>query len=165
MEKSSRRRSEERIAGAVFVTMIAVTAMVFSAFFLVKYNTPWSLDPDFNAPAMTDVLIGYAVTLTAAALLLTLLSVGVASLNGGKRSQRHNGVPAMWLAIGVFVALAVLLSATFLLGSPSAIMVNGRFYGNTLWLRTADMFVTSSLVLLLTGAVAVACNYLFTREK
>ena len=57
------------------------------------------------------------------------------------------------IALGVALLLVVTLVLTFVFGSSEPLPVNGKVYGDELWLKLTDMFIGTSAVL---GLVAVA---------
>ena len=145
----------ERVARGVFLALLALVVVVFGAFYLVGFNRPYADDPNFNAPLLTDVLLVFVVLL----LLVAAAAMGWALA----RAWRHrdgqvidNGVPAKRIAWGVAGATLALLVVTFLLGSTSPVRVNGSEYTDVFWLKTADMFVWSALILLVAAAAVAA---------
>lgn len=151
----NRRRwlSADRLAGRVLALLIAMTALMFGAFFVVGYDMPYAEDPGFNAPLLTDTLLGYTYVLCAVAVAVAVVSmVRGAALHGGSRYET-NGVPSGRIALGVALLLVVTLALTFAFGSSEPLPVNGRVYGDELWLKLTDMFIGTSAVL---GLVAIA---------
>jgi hypothetical protein len=69
-----------------------------------------------------------------------------------------NGIPARKIVLATAGLLAGCLLLTFLLGSSAPIMVNGKPYGEVFWLKTADMFINTAIVLLLVAVIAVVCS-------
>ena len=66
-----------------------------------------------------------------------------------------HGIPAKKIFHITWIGTLVLLVATFLLGSSSPMLINGNEYGDSLWLKLSDMFVFTSLLMLLGAIVAV----------
>ena len=56
----------------------------------------------------------------------------------------------------IYLVLSLVMVVAFLLGSSSAISVNGKEYDQPTWLRVADMLVISALVLMVIATTAVA---------
>ena len=50
------------------IGLVAVSAVVFALFWLIGYDMPYEEDADFNAPLLTDALLGYVYLLTAVAV-------------------------------------------------------------------------------------------------
>jgi hypothetical protein len=66
-----------------------------------------------------------------------------------------NGVPVAKITYGIAGFTVLLLVLTFLLGSSSALSINGATYRDTFWLKAADMFVTSAVVLIIVAIAAI----------
>ena len=153
----------ERISKWVFIGLLALIALVFAAFYLIGFNRPYAEDPNFNAPLLTDVVLVF--------MFLVLLLAIAAAIWGMVRAMRmrddiceDNSSATRrwgWIVAGATVALMVL---TFLLGSTSPILVNGAVYDNAFWLKTANMFVWSSIIMILIAAAAAAF-YTFKNRK
>lgn len=145
--------STDRLAGRVLALLTVLTALMFGAFFVVGYDMPYAEDPGFNAPMLTDTLLVYTYALCAVAVVVAVVSmVRGAALHGGSRYET-NGVPSGRIALGVALLLVVTLALTFAFGSSEPLPVNGKVYGDELWLKLTDMFIGTSAVL---GLVAVA---------
>lgn len=145
--------SADRVSGRVLALLIAVSALVFGAFFLVGYDMPYAADPNFNAPLLTDAVLVYTCVLCAVAVTVAVVSMvrGVI-VHGGSRYET-NGVPAGRIAVGVAMLLAVTMAVTFALGSAEPLRVNGKWFSEPGWLKLTDMFINTSVVL---GLVALA---------
>jgi len=57
----------------------------------------------------------------------------------------------------------LLLVLTFLFGSSAPMTINGKQYAQTLWLKTADMFIFTALAMLVAAIAAVAYSSLNKR--
>ena len=129
--------------------------MVFALFYLVGFYMPYLPDPSFNAPIFTDGVIFLMI-----ALLLMAVSVAVAAVvktlrKTGKGEAISNRIPVRKISMAVVIVTIGLLLLTFLLGSTGALPVNGNDFTDALWLRTADMFINTSLVLIVIAIIAV----------
>ena len=86
---------EERISQRILYVIVALIAVVFMAFYLVGFNEPLASDPAFNAPLLTDVLIGFMWFLLVLAVVAALvamvkgLRIGLFEGNDGQRSTLH----------------------------------------------------------------------------
>ena len=78
------------------IGLVAVTALVFIAFWLVGYDMPYEEDADFNAPLLTDMLMGYIYLLLAVCIGVTIYSVIHGIRTSGRLGLTENGVPAGW---------------------------------------------------------------------
>ncbi len=144
--------SSDRVSGRVLAVLVALSAVLFGAFFVVGYDLPYAADPQFNAPLLTDALLVYTYALSIAAVIAAVVSMvhGVVR-HGGSRYETH-GVPSGRIALAVAGLLVVTLCLTFALGSDEPLLINGKVFSEAGWLKLTDMFINTSLVL---GAVAV----------
>ncbi|GAB6982550.1 hypothetical protein [Prevotella dentasini] len=151
----SRRHSAERISQWVLYIIVALSGLVFTTFYLVDFDLPFSGNGAFNAPLLTDLLLGFMFV-----LFLTAIGVMVYSLlhtfrKAGRSEGVVNGIPARKVSYSVFGATLLCLVLTFALGSSSGMLVNGVEYNDVIWLRISDMFVWSSLILLVLATLSV----------
>ena len=147
---------EERISQRVLYVIVALSAIVFLAFYLVGFDAPFAADSSFNAPLLTDVLLGFMWFLFAVTLIVSVVAV----VRGVRRANQNegvtNGIPARKITYITYGATALILLLTFVFGSTQAMVVNGQNFADTFWLRMSDMFVNSSLLLLVLAAGVVA---------
>ncbi|MBR5686346.1 MAG: hypothetical protein IKX36_00115 [Prevotella sp.] len=164
MNNVLKQQPAERISKRIFIALLAVIAVVFVAFYLIGFNRPYADDPNFNEPLLTDVVLVF--------MFLILLVAIAAAIWGMVRAMRmrddlpaDNGVktrPYGWIVAGGTVALMAL---TFLLGSTAPIWVNGAVYDNAFWLKTANMFVWSTIIMLIAATVAAAYYTIKSRKN
>ena len=139
MKSKTRKQPAERISQAVLYAVVGLAVVVFALFRFVGYDTPYYDNPELNAPLLTDVL-------------------WAACRSFGKNHSAAkvvNGIHAARLARIVVAVVVLTLAATFMLGSTHPITVNGEAYADAFWLRTAAMFVDSSLLLIAVAVGAV----------
>ena len=146
---------EERISQRVLYVIVALSAIVFLAFYLIGFDAPFAADSSFNAPLLTDVLLGFMWFLFAVTLIVSVVAV----VRGVRRANQNegvtNGIPARKITYITYGATALILLLTFVCGSTQAMVVNGQNFADTFWLRMSDMFVNSSLLLLVLAAGVV----------
>ena len=56
--KGIAKMDEERISQRVLYVIVALSAIVFLAFYLIGYDTPFAGNTAFNAPMLTDFCLG-----------------------------------------------------------------------------------------------------------
>ena len=139
----------------IIIGLIAISAVVFIAFWCVGYDMPYEEDVDFNAPLLTDMLLGYIYLLTSSAIGVTVYSIVHGIKTRGRQSLTENGVPAGRITIITWGVTFALLASTFALGSTDPIKVNGKDFCEAIWLRLSDMFIISSGVMILLAILAV----------
>ena len=140
----------------IIIGLIAISAVIFLAFWMVGYDMPYEEDADFNAPLLTDMLLGYIYLLTSSAIGVTVYSIVHGIKTRGRQSLTENGVPAGRITIITWGVTFALLASTFALGSTDPIKVNGKDFCEGIWLRLSDMFIISSGVMILLAILAVA---------
>ena len=59
----------------IIIGLIAISAVIFLAFWMVGYDMPYEEDADFNAPLLTDMLLGYIYLMVVVAIGVTAYSV------------------------------------------------------------------------------------------
>jgi len=151
--------STEKIAHLIFIAVAIVAALIFGAFYLFRYHTPYLDNPEYNAPALTGWVIGFMLLLVLITALVTLWSV----LRGLKRHETgdSNGIPVRRIAWATSLGTAALLGITFLCGSSKGLLINQKIFDDTFWLKTADMFIASSAILIVVALVLVVVSRIY----
>lgn len=142
----------DKLSGRVLLLLISVSAVVFGLYYLVGYDTPFEDNVNYNAPTMTAALLVYIYLLLAAAVAAAVVAVVRGIRKRGKRDRKVNGIPVLLISYGTAALLAVLLLVTFAAGSAEPLEINGDEYASVFWLKTTDMFIRTSVLLI---AVAV----------
>ena len=150
----SKNKSAEQVSQRIFYILIALAVLVFGLFFLVGYDMPFEENPDFNAPLFTDVLIGLMWLFLVGGIGLVIYSMWK-DYRGSRSEAVVNGVPVRRIFRITWIGLLALLVLTFALGSSAPMLINGENYADWLWLKLSDMFVITSLLMLLAGMGAV----------
>lgn len=149
-------RTTEQLSNSVLYTLVAITVVVFALFFVVGYDRPYINDPSFNAPLFTDAVLWFIYILVAGACVAAFCSLIRAVRQRNGADNVVNNLPAAKIKRGTFLLLAVLLALTFLLGSTEPVLVNGVKYTDSVWLKLTDMFLNTSVVLIVIAALGVA---------
>ena len=102
----------------------------------------------FVSPFYADVILVLMYVALVAAIGVSAYSVWHGLRNRRKGDDIVNGVPAGRIGC-VAIGLVVCLVVTFLLGSSSPVMTNGVRFADTFWLKTTDMFIYTSILLIL----------------
>ncbi|ANR74007.1 hypothetical protein J4856_01075 [Prevotella scopos JCM 17725] len=153
--KGIAKMDEERISQCVLYLIVALSAIVFLAFYLIGYDVPYSADASFNAPMLTDVLLGFMWGLLTIAIIASIIAV-IRGIQSATRSEGiTNGIPAKKITYITYGATTLILVLTFIFGSTQMMMVNGQKFTDSFWLRMTDMFINSSLLLLVIAAGVV----------
>lgn len=153
----------ERISQHVLYVLVGVATVVFAAFYLIGFDMEQPDVPGFNAPLFTGMLIVLMWSFLGLALAVFAVSVWRGVRMHGKEGRNVNGIPAARISIIILSMTTALLVLTFGLAPTDSILINGQPYENTLGLRVAEMFITTSLVLIVIAVGAVLFG--FTRYK
>ena len=151
------------ISSRVLMVLVGIIAVAFGAFYLIGYDNPYEENPSFNAPKLTNVILIISYLLIIGTILLTVFSLVLAFRNRNKSAAVVNNVPAARIAYIVSGSVVLLLVLTFLFGSSAPMTINGKQYAQTLWLKTADMFIFTALAMLVAAIAAVAYSSLNKR--
>ena len=103
----------------------------------------------FVSPIVADIMLWLMYVAVVAAVAVTLVSMVRTLRLRTKDDEVVNGVPRTrlaWLVIGSFLLCLVL---TFLFGSSEPVRTNGVLFVDRFWLKAADMFIYTSLILIL----------------
>lgn len=167
--KDNGRLSARKVSALALYASLALSAVVFGAFYLVGFDVPFDDDPSFNAPLLTDALLWLVWVLVVATAVLSVYSLCSGLRRGKGLSAVVNGVPVARIAVGVVAIVACCLMVTFMLGSPEPITANGAVYADSFWLRVSDMLIDTVLITLVATAclvvVSLAANGRMTRKR
>lgn len=157
----------EKISQRVFYVLIGLSVLVFGLFFLVGYSMPFEENPDFNAPLFTDVLLGLMWLLLLLALGLSVYSIVKGYRLSVREEKMRNGIPENKIFRFTWLFTLGLLVVTFLVGSSVPMLINGSEFGDWMWLKVSDMFVTTSILMLLAafGAVIFGATRYIRKER
>jgi len=149
----------------VLRVILLLTAVVFIAFFLIGYAHPYPENPDFIEPRLTDVLMGFTLLIVLVAIALAMGAVLLSLRKRNASQQEDNKLPTKGIAIGVVGLTAITMVVALLLGSTSSMKVNGADFDDPTWLRAADMFVLSAIILMVVATALVALATIRTHLK
>ena len=104
---------------------------------------------NFISPAIADVMLWLMYITLAAAIAVTAYSVWHGLRFRRKGDDVVNGVPAGKIGWIVAIGFVLCMLLTFSLASAQPIMTNGQLLTDTFWLRVADMFIYTSIILII----------------
>jgi putative exporter of polyketide antibiotics len=151
--------STERISQCVLYVLVGLSALVFAAFYLIGYDTPFEEDPNFNAPLLTDVLLMFMFVLLILGIAVGIWAVVKSLRVHNSEDKLVNSVPATKISYSIAGFTFVLLIFTFVLGSSSTMLINGQKYTDAFWLKVSDMFVWSCLIMIVVAVAAVIFGF------
>lgn|SRR5574344_103167 len=146
--------STEKISQRVFYVLIGLSVVIFLLFFFVGFDEPYIDNPDFNAPLFTDVLIVFMWILSFCALAVAICAM-VKTYRTESKMKDTNGIPERKIRRYTWLGTFGCMLLFFLVASSSSMLINGKQYEDWLWLKVSDMFVYTSIILLLVAAGAV----------
>ncbi len=146
----------EQVSTRVLYVLVALAVAVFGAFFIIGYDEPYADNPQFNAPVLTDVVLVFIYVLVVVAVVLVVVAACISFRRRDRAAAVVNNVPAAKITWAVAVLLAASLVVTFALGSSEPVLVNGVEYADVFWLKATDMFINTSIVLLVVAVCGVA---------
>jgi len=110
---------------------------------------------DTSSPLFIELLLWTIYALLAVAVGITVWSVLRTMKKQGPSERYSNGIAVRRIAWGTAAVLAALLALTFLTGSTEPLIINGRPYNDTFWLRTCDMLINTALALIVIAVICV----------
>ena len=114
----------------------------------------------FVSPFIADIMLWLMYIAVAIAIAVTAASVVKTLRMRTKDDEVINGVPQTriaWTTAGCFVGCMAL---TFVLGSADPLFTNGKPFTSTFWLKATDMFIYTSLLLIIGCLAGVIVNRL-----
>ncbi len=103
----------------------------------------------FVSPLIADIMLWLMYIASTVAIVVTVVSVVRTVRLRTKDDEVVNGVPRTRMAWVVVIAILLCLVLTFVLGSSEPIRTNGELFTDTFWLKAADMFIYTSLILII----------------
>lgn len=144
----------EKLSQRLLYCLVAAIVAVFGLFYFVGYDMPYDENPDFNAPLFMGALIWFSLLLIVCAAVAALFSA-VKAMRVSSSEKIENGIPVKKISYITAASTGLMLAITFAFGSSSPLSINGKMYSDAFWLKAADMFVSTSLILLFAAIAAV----------
>lgn len=148
-------QSTEKRSSTVLYSLIGLIVVVFALFWLVGFSRPYLDDPNFNAPLFTDALLVVSYLILAFAIGIAVWAVIRAVRTLGKGDRVVNNIPVRRISLTVGLGTAVMMILTYCLGSSAPMKINGSDFTDGFWLRMSDMFIITSLLLIVAAIAAV----------
>ena len=102
----------------------------------------------FISPLVADIMLWLMYIAVAVAIIVTIVSVVKTVRLRTKDDEVVNGVPRTRMAWVIVVTFLLCLVLTFLLGSSEPVRTNGELFTDAFWLKATDMFIYTSLILI-----------------
>lgn len=150
----------------VFRLMLIFIAVVFAMFYMIGYTHFSEETPQFNSPLLTGLLIVVMIMFVVGTLALMAWSALRKSGSGQPFWKvTENLVPKGRIVLYTVGGVALLLIVTYLFGSTDTMLINGQPYSQKGWLRLANMFIASAIVMLVACVAAIVINWLRNRRN
>lgn len=146
---------KKKLPSRVLYVLVGLSVVVFALFWLIGYDRPFDEDGNFNAPLLTDVLLVFMLLLTVGACGVAVWSAIRSNKASGGGERVVNNIPVRMIGRCVAGGTALALVLTFLFGSSAPMKINGADYADTFWLKASDMFVATSLLMIVAAVGAV----------
>ena len=114
---------------------------------------------DFESPLFIDILLYAIYALIAVAIGLSVWSAIRSARQQTKEDGRSNGLPVRKIVFATLALLLLSLLLTYLLASTQPLSINGQTFADTFWLRISDMFIYTSLILIVVALIGAAIGY------
>ena len=101
------------------------------------------------SPFFADLMLWLMYFAVIAAIAVTIASVVKTLRMRTKDDEVVNGVPQARIAWTTAFCFVVCLAVTWLLGSSRPLLTNGQLFTSTFWLQTTDMFIYTSIILII----------------
>ena len=154
-----------QISQRIFIVLTATSFLLFVLFWTLGFDIPYEDSPNFNAPLFTDALLWLIALLLLGTATLTAWSVATFVRKRGKEDASTNNIPAKAITYTTAIATAALLIVSFVIGSSEPINANGLQYGSWLWLKTADMFIITSAVLIVIASATIITYSIINKRR
>lgn len=166
LDKNVRHWPTEKISQTVLYIIVGISILVFALFFLVGYNMQSTEDPSFKAPLLTDALLILMIVLLVVASIIGVVAVIVGLRKRDPGDRVVNGVPAAKISSITFGLTFLILLLTFIFGSTDSMMINGKQFTDVFSLKITDMFVQTSIVMIIIAIGAMIFGYTrYIRKK
>ncbi|MDD5861693.1 MAG: hypothetical protein PUD15_03910 [Prevotella sp.] len=162
-----RRMFAERLSQRVFYGLLGLAVIIFGLFYLVGYDRPFEDDYSFNDPLFTNAVLILMDVLLVAAIIVAAASGYRLWRQRSKANGTDNHIPVRKIRLWTWSSTGVCLLLTLLVGGSSPMRINGAWYTDTLWLKVSDMFILTSIILLLAavGTVIYGSTRYIRRRK
>ena len=101
------------------------------------------------SPFFADLMLWLMYFAVIAAIAVTIASVVKTLRMRTKDDEVVNGVPQARITWTTAFCFVVCLAVTWLLGSSRPLLTNGQLFTSTFWLKTTDMFIYTSIILII----------------
>lgn len=149
--KTTSLKTARRISSGILYASVSLTAVVFGAFFLFGTDSLYGVMLSPVASFLTDAVIITIYIFIAATMALAAWSMTRSMRRGSEIIDKDNLINSAKIKRGIFAFVALCLIATFSLASNEPVNINGEAFDNRIMLRITDMFINTTLILIVTA--------------
>ena len=153
--KANEKTKAEKFSSRVLYVLAALTAVIFGCFYMIGYDIPSDDDPQFMSPLFTDAVIIFVILLIITALAVTAFAVAGEIRRHDRDTANANNIPSRRIAAVTAAVTAACMSVTFIAGSAHPMFANGTQYTTAFWLKAADMFIITGIILIAAAIIMV----------
>lgn len=158
-----RKWSAEKISHVVLLSIVGISAVVFLLFYCVGYNMPSMWNENVNSPLFTDLVMVLMIVLFLAAVVIAVYSK-ISSMRKNHADAIVNGINGKRITRLVSFGVIVVMALSYLPSPSDDVIVNGKLYDDALWLRLTNMFVVTSILLIVFGVVIICFASIVNRR-
>ena len=147
-------KAVKRLSSGVLYALVSLAAAVFGLVFLVGFDMPSASNPELSEPLLTNVLLVFTYLVAFIALAVGAWALVKSAANGSGSASIVNGINVKRLTRGMIIGVPCGFILFYITGSTVPLNVNGTPFNNAFWLKTSDMFIHLSLLLLAVGIAA-----------
>lgn len=146
-----------KIASIVYYVLLALSVVVFLAFFCFGFGNMESLPSGYyKSPANTDLLIYWMYALVAICAVCTI--AGAVTAKGGKVESNMPKWGKVLAQVGLWLFVPVLV-VTYFMGDNTAIRLGtGELYDSNFWLIATDAIIYTIYVLVVVTILALVVS-------
>ena len=149
--KANEKTKAEKFSSRVLYVLAALTAVIFGCFYMIGYDIP----SDDEYRPFTDAVIIFVILLIITALAVTAFAVAGEIRRHDRDTANANNIPSRRIAAVTAAVTAACMSVTFIAGSAHPMFVNGTQYTTAFWLKAADMFIITGIILIAAAIIMV----------
>ncbi len=141
-----------KLSKIILFSLVSIIGIIFILFYSILFN---SNIEDNNNPIIlgfTDIIIITIWILLSISILVSIISA-IKSIAKNKNNKTINKIPIQKIKYTTWLFTILLLIITAITGSVSVMTINGNIFNNKFWLRFADMFINTSVLLLTIGII------------
>ena len=130
----------DKISKITLWSIMGISVVVFILFFLVGFDKPWEENPQQYDPQFTDALIIWAIVLSAATLVIMLVSFFMyVKEYGFNKSYLYTwGLPIITLAIGAAIGFS---------NKNEVMLINGKDWNTEAKPEVFNMILTDATMI------------------